>query len=366
MNGLYVYPDKDNPNVVDLAVPANHLLTLRLDTPKLSANKLRQALPFLLSDYLSTPFVDNYCTLLQVAKYAVEVCCINKSKLDSWLAHYTSENLQVRRIIADYMLLPYELNCWSMVLDGRDLVIRIDQYHGLRCAQDNVSDFLQLSLRQYSAPKAIHCYFAEAEILTKIKSINSQLNIIEQPSQPLSAFNFSELPLTVNLLPVELIRKQPHDRKRYSWRLSASLGLFAISLVLMGKLLENHWLTQRNQNLQEQIENIYFSTFPQAQSLTAPQARFQSELQQLQKTNLNPVPWMNTLASINNLLHENITIQAIAYKEGRFSLSLLSDDFFAIEQFEQALQKQKFAVERDGIQRNGDKVNAILRVNVYE
>ena len=119
------------------------------------------------------------------------------------------------------------------------------------------------------------------------------------------------------------------------WRLTAAL-LLLLGCVEIGRLaLDYRQLEQQSQVLNQQIEQIYRQTFPQAQKIVNPRVQMEQQLNELKGKAKNTQAG-NFLILLNQLSPtlvkvNSLNLKEITYQSGKLELSLEVPDLPTLE-----------------------------------
>lgn len=161
---LAALPHGDDVTVI---ISADRVLATSAALPAIRRSKLETALPFALEDALTDDAGEVHVTPgARLPDGRTVLYALNRSWLSRFLAASTAARLRVRRVVAEFCLLPTHAGEWSLAWDGAQGFLAT--MHHLGGVLDSGNDAhppvsLQLRLRQ-EAPNALRLFTLGSEV----------------------------------------------------------------------------------------------------------------------------------------------------------------------------------------------------------
>ncbi len=331
-------------------VPAENVLLLQANLPKLSQTRLQQALPYAVEDQLIDD-VNNlhFASGAYQADNTYPVAVTTKQKMDEWLNPFKQFNISPSALIPATLTLPTQENTWYILERGTTAIVRTGQYSGFACDKNNLEPLLQAKLAEESHQNSIameRLHLTEAQWLEKIAS------------------DISTLP-TINLLQdtYQTKRKASHIKK--IWEVAGYLAAAWIGLLILNHLVSFFILHHQVSKIDGEIAQIYKRNFPQAASVSAPRQRMEEKLKTI-SGQANKNAFLILLAKTGPAFAEvsGIRLQKLEYREKQIILNVTAAAFENLDSFTQALSQQGLTVKQQNVAISGAQVNATLAIRV--
>ena len=156
----------NHENNVYVVLPMQDILLTSTHLPKMSRQRLMQALPFALEEEL----IDDVSELhFSVGEYqqdnTLPVAIVSKQKMAMWLHLFEQLNITPHAFIPAIFILPlpYTDNSWQINDYNNSCIVRTGKWSGFACEQDNFDTLLALKQAGQSDKGQInlvrtHCY----------------------------------------------------------------------------------------------------------------------------------------------------------------------------------------------------------------
>lgn len=336
--------------VLPTAVASLHVLSL----PKLSARKVREALPFVLEESLAEPVQDVHVAYAQAADNPLQYCAVvlNKLRLATWIAALNALDLHFDEITLDWFaLLPNE-TC----LTASDLLV-----HG----------------------KVV--YSALSSSLAK-----HYLDTLEETTEQCTIFRFDDsdanvvLPDTAQAMEGSyrlFIAQRLYAHKPFNLcqgdfqKKKASGGVKTWSVLALGLLIglylsmlvTNAWLLHRlhakEAVVDAEIKRIYHVFFPEATQVISPRFRIEKLLSSASKG--ADASFWQLLSALSDVFSKHpLDIGRLEFRDDAMWVSLTAENFGLLEAFEQALKKQQISVKQIEASTRDNQVVATLELRI--
>ncbi len=171
----------------------------------------------------------------------------------------------------------------------------------------------------------------------------------------------------INLLQGEYSRREQLEKLIRPWR--AAIGLAATWLLIQGGLLvtEYYHLSNKDQQLSEQIVAAYKNAFPDAKNIPNPRIQMERALQKLQQGGNDDGNWFELLSRAGEVIGDTktITLRSIRYKDDKMDLDFEITDLASLDELKERLTKQaELEVEIVSASARGGKVDSRLQVQL--
>lgn len=354
-----------NRRVVVL-VPAQDVLLLDVQLPKMSRTRLLQALPFALEDELIDDVESSHFVPGLVEGECLPVAVVSHEKMQAWLARLKAWHIQAEVFLPAQLALPTEKKCWYIAI--ADLVIvRTGNAQGFACDFENIETLLQCVLaKSQDLPEKIIIY-SDSQDTRKLKldlAIPVELQKMTR-EEMLQLFALTSLTNpAINLLQQRYQSKKtnlPQEKKLIV--ALASLSIVLVISLIIGPITSYFILKDHKQLLDLQIAEIYKIYFPQAKTIVAPQKRFQAKIQKLKHDSGD-----NRLLLLLGYLGQgiqktkNIKLNRLDFQKNQLTLELIASTSEDFSKFVAFLQKQGLHVKQQNVNLSSAHVAATLLI----
>ncbi len=351
---------------IQVIVPGQSILLTAAKLPKLSSQRLKQALPFALEEQLIDD-VNNlhFATGEYQPDNSFPVAVVAKEKMDTWLAILKQANIIPHALIPATLALPFTANNGNAFIDNEIATVRTGSFSGFACDKENLSTFLELQLSEIE-PKIefIHLYnFSASPITIKLDAttLNEMMlnenQLLEHLMKWTAAYPF------INLLqgPYQTTQKATATKK--IWIIAACLALAWISFAFFSNIGSFFILHHATAASEQSIEKIYKRNFPQASTIVAPRQRMEEKLKKLSST-ANKNTFLSMLGILGNHLPQAKGIQLLSldYRGNQLTLGVTATTFENLDIFTQALTRQNLHVKQQSAGIAGTSVKANLLI----
>lgn len=334
---------------VYVIIPEQDILLTTAPLPKLSRQRLLQALPFALEDQLIDDVTDLH---FAIGEYQTDgtlpVAIVSKEKMDNWLAQFVQLKLAPRAFIPAIFILPFSTtNVWHINSYNNIALVRTGKLTGFACEQENLNTFIELKLAEIPDSGSIHLErseFSEQQLLEK------------------QAHGIASLPY-INLLQGEYRPKPQTTQVKNLWLRVCYLIIACVVLAFVGKIGSYFILHHEVNKIDTAINHIYKRNFPKATSIVAPHDRMAEKLRSLsgQASKNN---FLALLGIIGKTLNETpgVHIQNLDFRDQQLMLELTGDSFDNIDSLMKRLTQQGLTVKQQNSAMAGSEVKATLLI----
>ena len=313
-----------------------------------------EALPYQIEEQLSTPLEDNHIARGRVQDSHVELLAISDTRISHWLALIDAQQLDIRCVAPDYLLLN---NAAEMLAccDGDQVLLRGPGLgNSLSVSTFNhwwslirTEDALLPLIGQHPAmtPEQIAAQPDDTPLLHRLASNY-------QPGQ------------VVNLLQGAYQLRDRVQEQLLNLRWPAAIA--ALCLIVYGAMLftDNLALKQQKQQLDDAIVATYKETFPNARRIVNPRSQMRSQLAQLEQKN-NGAALLRLLEKVSaDLRKAGIKTNGLRYSDtpAQLKLQLEASNFAALEGLEQTLDGKGLKTKLGTLLQEGNRVKGSLTV----
>ena len=345
-------------------VPNAHVLCLQSQVPGRRPGQMRQALPYVVEEFVATDIDGLHIACGPVRSGAPVRCClIAKPLLDGWLACLKSVGLPPAHLVPESELLPAEPDCASVMLDDEIALIRsggkaaavdrpnlgavLGMLEGLsvRFVNDAPTDFERSQMAEdvavdahNGAAKDAMLYFAE-----RWRQRGAAIDLLQGNYKPVTA-RASNAP---------------------RWRSIAALSAVWLLLVLGGVAAKGWWMSDRADALEDEALALYQGIFPRDRTVTLQslrrrlQARLGAQATDAAHTSL--VDYMGHLAAV---VSPAMRLAGLNYNEarGEFNADLLVPQYADVDLVREALAQRRLTAEVASAEQVEEGVRARFRV----
>ena len=263
-------------------VPSEEVLLASVNVPTQSRQKLIQAIPFALEDQLTSDIEDlHFVPGTRQPDGSCPVAVVEHTRMRAWLDALNDAGLAPTRMVPDVLALPRQGENWTGVIDGQRVLVRTGASTGFAGEAENLAILLDAALEETGDAPPGHIIIDGAEETPELAH-----DVTFSAGQRDAARALAAGVAAGGLAPAELrtgAYTSSSDRRAWlrPWIPAAALLLTWIVLDT-GQLLSERWqLQQELDTLDTRVEELFFDVFPDANRLTAPRQRMESQLNRL-------------------------------------------------------------------------------------
>ena len=354
---------------VVVVVPASEVVFARIKMPMTSRGKLVQAVPFAMEEQMVTD-VDklHFAIGTQQADGTVSVAVVAMECMERWRSWFEASGVQADVMVAETQTLPLKESEWSLLHDNSDtMVLRTGMDAGLAFdvpnllhvliqALDEAGDFKPDRLMVF---KCDHKELPTTPDELEVKSTNCGGDAIIPMA---TGFNEQH---AINLLQGNFAKGANLAGAWRKWLPAAAVLMLWIALEVGTESWNYIRYSQKNAQLNEQIEDLYQETFPKARNIIKPRLQMEQKLVALRGSASSQSNFLHLLAatgaSLKNI--KTVKLKNISYKNGQMIIDLVLKDAELLDQIEQQLGRNKsITVKRESATARNNKVEGRLRI----
>lgn len=324
-----------------LVAPGEAVTLHRLALPSRKRSTWARAVPFALEDYL----VEDIETLHFALGGAVDggylpVAVVDRILLSAWLETCDQAGLTPAAVVPDSLLLPWQNDEWSVLLEARRALVRTGRWEGFATERDNLALLLAQALAEAgeTKPRCLRVWGAPA---TELAETEVELSPEDTPIEPLALFASGYQPATVlNLLQGGYSRQAHWGRWLRPWRAAAALVGMTLLVQIAGQVYD-HWRLQREVTaLRTEIERTFKDALPEATRIVNPKVQMETRLRELAPSGGSG--FLELLyQGAQPLAHfPNVTLRGLGYRDGQLDLALEGGDPAVLDRLRQQFERQ--------------------------
>ena len=357
---------------VIVLVPGSDILLGSTNVPTQNKQRLLKAIPYAMEEELASDVEKLHFSIGKVDnKGLLDVAVVDRKLMDDWQALLIEAGIIADILISDLMAVPIKENAWTLLLDGKNALVRGAGFRGFVADVENLGVILPLVLKEQAEqlPENVDVWHDEdnrgvTPLIPEEIHVNHEqlegglLSLIMTQGLDLSA--------TINLLQGDYSLREQIGKIWRPWRFAASLAavLFVLQLGLAvseSAKLEDEYLT-----LKAEATQIYKNTFPDSKRIVNIKVQMQQELDKLKGGGeTKKVNFMNLLADTGAAFKQTngLVLRSIRYKNGSLDVELEVPSLQVLDQLKQKIaQKEGLSVEIQSAASRKDIVQGRLQI----
>lgn len=329
-----------------IVLPIERSSIYRIELPKLSNAKAREAIPFVLEEQLAQPVSQLHFAFSVTEDKQYRVVVVDKSWLLGCINNLNEGAVSFDAITLDWFALQKNEVC----ITDTGVLANLPEFQG--ALQGEVADhFISRCEETLSITVFSDSWFIPDKNLNSLPQTAS-----EWIAERLRRASF------VNLCQGELARNsnQVVIRRWYYTALSL-LGIWFVTLLILSGI-SLHKLNRNIAAVDTQIAVIYHAFFPEAKQVISPKFRVSQRLKEgglRQEERFWPL--LDKLASA--MSNPEISLEQLQYQNQKLHITVLAPDFSALEQLQQRLQQAKLQIKQTQAASKDGKAFAALELN---
>lgn len=355
---------------VIVAIPAEHVLLLDVSLPGRNRQKLLNAVPYAVEDYLIDDVDDLHFALSpQSVDNQYTVAVINRDKLLAWQKILDDAGLHMQVMIPDSLALQYKEQDWTVLDAGDRQFVRCEPFRGFVAKRDSVMNLLTVSLHEAKQkPRVIEVRLpadSGNEWPESIEDIPLLKKEYDQEVTSLLGCDYSPQ-TSINLLQGEFSRRENISKHLRPWYGVAAL--LAVWLVWQGgmNVFQYYQLKGQHTALKKQVEQVYRRAFPGSRRVVNAPLQMKQKLKKLRKqTGKSTTSMTEMLAVAAPILMKAkaLKINNLRYQDGKLDLDLELKDLQTLDKLKENLAtKEDWKVEIQSASSRKDKVESRLQI----
>jgi general secretion pathway protein L len=330
-------------NPLLLIAPGTAVILTQATVPGRNRATRLKAIPYALEENLAEDVEALHFAVGEVSETPVPVAVVRQGTLTGWLDTCTQAGLTPHAVIPEPLLLPYEENAWSLLLDEAQAVVRSGRWDGFTTDRSELILLLRKALAEAGeqAPQTLRLW---GEFLPELADLGIEICREDGPAEPLAVFATGYDPATtINLLQGPYSRQAQLGRWLRPWRVAAVLAGVWLTLQLVAQLGEYWQLKQEQQRLLAAMEQLYKDTVPDARKIINPRVQMESRLRELHAGETGAgTAFLELLYQGGQPLQavSGVTLRSLRYKENQLDFDLESGSLEVFDQLKQRFGEQ--------------------------
>ena len=330
---------------VIILVPAEQVLLKKADVPARQTSQLRKAIPFALEDELAPDISELHFALGSREDSVTPVAVVDSRLMEGWIGLCRAHSIQPQAILPDLLLLPWQENTWSIMLEADQALVRTGLNSGFSCQRELLDTLLPAELENSEPPEHVNVWLCDGEDArlalpqegfetTALACQDGPLSIMAQGWQPRQG---------IDLQQGEFKNRPDIAKKLQPWRWAAIIfGVFvAISFGKM--LLELKQLNQQQARLKPQIEKEFKQVFPGAKKVSNVRVRMERELKALRGGGSGAEANVLALLAASSkaiTAQKDAKLETINFRNNRLELQVSAASLSQLDALKQAIAKE--------------------------
>lgn len=356
-----------NGQEVIALVPAEDVLLVHANLPKLNRSRLIQAIPYALEEQL-TDDVDalHFAAAEHQEENQLPVAIVARDKMTNWLTQLAAWRVRPDVLTSTLFAVPYEVLTWQILLFAEQALVRISPFAGFSCDRTNLTHLMKLALAEHQvAPTEIHVHnYSNQPWHQKIENIKLVENINASDSLYPDLAMYVNHAESINLLQGSFAtRKSRKLQQGKLWKGITIIAVLWLAILFLYPTVSYLILKEQLDAVNQEINAIYKRNFPQATSMIAPKMRMQEKLQRL-SSNMGQNRSLLLIGYLSKVMPnvKGIHLKKMDYQNNRLTLEITANSSDAVANFTEALSKLGLSVKQQNANLNGNIVNATLTV----
>lgn len=356
---------------VIVLVPSCWVNLIWVSMPNLSANQIKQALPFALEEELVDEF--SHCHVVPISKNEnqVQVAVIEKAKMQFVMDFFSKWAIEPEVVLPFCLTLPKEEGVATIYIDQNQLVFGADQHSGFGLLSDisQMPDLIKWILESHPEIKKYQILENEKinpsmqpQINTILSSSEwhriSDLNLLEK-----IANQINEDVLKNNLLSGDF-KKTEEKFKFFSMKNKTPLLIIsAIVLSFVIPLISYATLSWKLGSVERQILDVQHQVFPKSKSgIKKTRALFENEIKQLQDQQGHDPCWQ-LLGNVAQAWQADFQLSELVCQNSQLQLKAEFLNADQLNQFSRQLIQQGLSVHSSNTELLASSVKAQIQVS---
>ena len=306
---------------------ANQVTLTHTELEFIQPAKLRKAVGYALEEQLSQDVEDLHFALGRIESGHTQVAVIRNDLLETWRDAFASAGITLRAITVDLLLLPWKENSWSILLCGDDVLVRTGEFTGFTAEREGLEDLIVAVLESEEMPESINTWYCGDRI--KPMQWADSAPSITTPPCPNGKLGVMagqwDSRQTLNLLQGGHSSETDFGKLFRPWRWAAVLLAVWLGVQTGGQWLERQRLDNQVTQINQEMENIYRRTFPEARKVVNPRVQMEQRLRELKGSgNSGDGDFIPLLAKSTEVLekHSNTLLNSVNFRNGSLTLQM--------------------------------------------
>ncbi len=361
-----------NHQRVIILVPSTQLLLTSANIPTKNRQRIAKALPYSIEEQMVDDVENMHFAIGQHDDDGkIHTAVIPHTLMKQWQKELQEAGIYPQIMTPDLLLIPYTEGDWTFFTEGKTTLVRTGQESGFVIDNDNLDTLLNLAFAETEddkKPETIHVIQCqdEVDITTAFKDLPAKLNHVRRIEPPLQmmAMTYSEQRDSFNLLQGPYSRREQMGKFWKPWLPALVILLILMLVGAITTMIDYSRLSQQKSAFQQEIEQLYKKTFPDAKNIVNPQVQMKRQLEDLRrKQGQGSGGFLKLLNQVAPILKETKTLdlRRIGYKDDQLTLHIEIKDLAKLDKLKAQLTQQKgIVVDLQSASAGTEKVEARL------
>lgn len=353
---------------VIVLLPVEDIFLTQLNIQAKNKKQLDKAIPFALEDELADDIEElHFATGGKSIDGKHPVAVISKTKLEYLIDTLAELKIVPHLITIDIFGIHLEEGQWTLCIDQKHVIARVDTYNGFGCELRDLDDFIQImSDEQEKKPEMINIYCHPDENIGELKNEpNVFVHDFWKPTNFVMGFDPAQ---SINFLQGPFAKADKQSKTIRPWKIAAVLASIWIGLLMTQIGIENWQLNKIDTQLRAEIDDVFLQTFPQASSTQNARKRMEQEIKRLTSNNSSNKSDTDFLKLLHHISYElskedNVSIVDIRYRGNQLSLEIHTKDIQILEKAKTKLQAKNIKAELKSAKSEDNFIRAQLLVS---
>ena len=375
---------------ITLIVSGANTFTADVNIPSKQTRHIAQALPYMIEDQVAQDVSQfHLITGERTSEGDLPVVGIPSLLIESTRSLFSEYDLPLDSILPDMLCLPLRENEWSLMFDGKHLLIKRSEMDGLAIEMDAAPVVLNSVMEHWQEkPEVLRVLFCLEHLNENLQNwIRTQISGQVADAKfgvEYDEVNSSDFHLLCDHIHSHFGAKKPKydflqgrfassGRRRpssFNWKpLAAMIALFVVSYTAF--LHTQAWkMNQEAQALDRESKQLYKQLFPRDKRIVNVKSQMQQHINEYQ-SGVSGQSFMALLAQAgeqiydtNRATKDSISPRRVSYDDGQGDLrmDLVVKDFVQLEAFKNKLQQAELGVETASATQDKEGVKARLKI----
>ena len=342
--------------------------------PTQNRKKMLQALPYALEDELISDIESLHFALGdKIADNKVVAAIVSQDTMRELQTRLVSAGLVADYVIPEALALPSVDDGWSVLLTPNRALIKQNAFMGFASDAVNARTFVELALKEAedSAPQKISVWRNGEDAAHVDFSLDADLELTvhdcdKEGLLSVIAQHGFDPKKAINLLQGDYSRRERMGKVFRPWRVAAALAGIWFIMKLGMVISEGVVLSNQNEKLRSQVEEIYKTTFPDTKKIVNPRVQMERKLAELRGDGpVGNAGFMKLIAESGQVLKDTqgLMLQSVRFKTGELDVELEVPSLQMLDELKQKLSGQGgLLVEIQSAASKDNKVQGRLQI----
>jgi len=317
--------------------------------------------PFLLEDQTLSPVEQLHCVYEPLSDAQALVLGIQQQQLQSLIEPFKNNGSELIAVIPDLFLLPHNAQGWSLMVDGSDCWLRVNQWFGMRLEARSALALLQSAWQEYT-PSHVQVYGEVPDEVSVWLVEKGEALTVERLPQLNWTQEFSHLNAKhpFNLLQGKFAVKTKSSLSGY-WRYAAIFVVVTFAVQLAYDAIR--WQHYQGVSKVAKADSIklYQSLFPDERRVVNLRRQIEGHLAERQSAGQGFVPIATRVGAVLNT--GNWQTQRLDFDNNGLLLEVDTLSLSDLEQLRQQLTSQGLTSETLSANSQGTGIRGRLRIS---